>query len=99
MKINHRELDECAIILPNRVSPLLPVPFSALCLKDLSIFVPDPILVGDIATLTCNFDLETVSHFETLNCGFSLALGDSKTTAVAKRGGSCSKAEFLMKHK
>lgn len=38
--------------------------FAVLCLKDLSIFVPDPILVGDIATLTCNFDLETVSGQE-----------------------------------
>jgi len=34
---------------------------SAHCLKDLKIFVPEAVLMGNAATLSCQYDLEQVS--------------------------------------
>lgn len=34
---------------------------TAFCLRDLKIFVPDAVIMGNAATLTCQYDLEKVS--------------------------------------
>lgn len=38
---------------------------SAVCLKELKIFVPEAVIMGNAATLTCQYDLDNVRHF---NC-------------------------------
>lgn len=35
--------------------------FAAFCLKDLKIFVPEAVIMGNAATLSCQYDLEEVS--------------------------------------
>lgn len=34
--------------------------FAALCLKELKIFVPEAVIMGNAATLTCQYDLDNV---------------------------------------
>lgn len=36
--------------------------FSAFCLKDLKIFVPEAVITGNAATLTCQYELEQVGY-------------------------------------
>lgn len=40
---------------------LFPV-FTAFCLKDLKIFVPEAVITGNAATLSCQYELEQVSE-------------------------------------
>lgn len=35
--------------------------FSAVCLKNVKIIVPEAVAVGDTVTLSCHYDLEAVS--------------------------------------
>lgn len=37
--------------------------FSVACLKELKIFVPEAVIMGNAATLTCQYDLDDVSFF------------------------------------
>lgn len=36
--------------------------FAAFCLKDLKIFVPEAVITGNAATLSCQYELEQVSE-------------------------------------
>lgn len=36
--------------------------FPVVCLKELKIFVPEAVIMGNAATLTCQYDLDNVRH-------------------------------------
>lgn len=51
----------CLLILPFILFSSLPIQ-TAFCLKDLKIFVPEAVVMGNAATLTCQYDLGQVSE-------------------------------------
>lgn len=46
--------------------------FSVVCLKELKIFVPEAVIMGNAATLSCQYDLDNVS------CVLRLSDGDTE---------------------